>query len=250
MTDDALTYRARHPEHTHSRVPWTSEQSARLLDVWRELLESQNGEGVDGSELPADGKTIGWLLREFVDPRERVLIIGAGRGQEVVFARDRGFNADGITLGAMNVAIARQSFGLSLAFTDAHCTTLPPASYDVIIALQVLEHSPAPLILLLECARLLRAGGRAFFETPPPALHTGGRSLHHVLCPTPRQARGLLEKSGFDDVQQWVRQTPLDAKDQDRGDLRDDLMTAGRRMSLAESFVLDPATRRILGEAR
>lgn len=243
--DDAISYRAKNPGYRHREVPWSDEQSARLVEIWRLLLESQNGEGVDGSEVPDAGGAIGWALREFVSPGKRVLILGAGRGQEVSFAHGHDYDAVGFTLGALNIEIGREALGLDLQFRDAHCSLLPSGSFDALIGFEVVEHSPAPLILLLECARVLRPDGVAVFSTPPPMYHTGGRSLHHVLCPTPRQFTGLLEKSGFLDVRHFCVSNQIAEVDIDRGDIRL-LRTVARRASDAELEGFDPMTRRIV----
>ena len=230
----------------HSAVPWSAEQSERLVEVWRALLESQNGEWVDGSELQADGGAIGWALDSFVPAGERVLILGAGRGQEVATARSRGYVTQGFTLGPKNIEVARRQFGVALEFQDAHCSLLPDRSFGAVLGLQILEHSPAPLMLLLECARVLRPGGLLITETPAPTRHTGGRSLHHVLCPTPRQLVGLFEKAGFVHVRQWSERTPLALADLDRSDLPDDLLTVGVRARDDELEGFDPITRQLL----
>jgi SAM-dependent methyltransferase len=46
---------------------------------------------------------------------------------------------------------------------DIHAVALPPASFDVILSLDVWCHIPRRAVLLQCCATLLRAGGRLAF---------------------------------------------------------------------------------------
>jgi len=63
----------------------------------------------------------------------------------------------------------------------------PDASMDAITCMHVVEHLRNPGLLLNEVGRLLRPGGRAYFETPHP------RSLH---LPS---AKGRFTLNFFDD---------------------------------------------------
>ena len=52
------------------------------------------------------------------------------------------------------------------AFYDGKNIPFPNESFDTIICTQVLEHADDPEILVKECARVLKSGGRAFFSMP------------------------------------------------------------------------------------
>jgi len=71
-----------------------------------------------------------------------------------------------------------------------------------VVGRQVWEHSWAPFLFAIECARILKPGGRLALETPNANDYTYESStIHHVFCPTPFQGRKMLEKAGFVDVQ-------------------------------------------------
>lgn len=208
-------WRRSHPDWTHRPVEWTREQWARLARIWTSLVECQNGQDVDDYAFPEDGGHFGAYLNTlrlrigggWAEVPPRLLVLGCGVGHDLAWARANGWNATGITLGPMNVAVAREWGGVppdAIRFEDMHLTALESGSFDAAIGLHVLEHSWAPLMLLLEVARLLRPGGWAFFRTPQAQDFTGGQELHHVLCPTPRQVRGLMEKAGFKGVEATV----------------------------------------------
>ncbi len=55
----------------------------------------------------------------------------------------------------------------SFAQTDLHDLLYPDASKDVVVSLETLEHIPDPLHFLLECHRVLRAGGTLILSCPP-----------------------------------------------------------------------------------
>lgn len=52
------------------------------------------------------------------------------------------------------------------AFYDGHTIPFPDNSFDTLICTQVLEHADDPEVLVKECARVLKSGGRAFFSMP------------------------------------------------------------------------------------
>lgn len=67
----------------------------------------------------------------------------------------------------------------------------PDRSMDAITCMQLLEHLHDPTHLIREIARLLRPGGRTFFETPHP------KSL--TLASPPLKAAGTFTLNFYDD---------------------------------------------------
>lgn len=245
MIDDTAAYLAKYPDHRHAQVPWSDTETCQLVRVWRALLESQNGEGVDGTGLETDDR-IRVLLQHFTGPEGApVLVLGCGRGQEVDFIRRQGYAVTGVTLGPMNVAIAKKTFKFDALFQDAHCLRMPASSFDLVIAAHVFEHSPSPLLLLFECARVLKPHGTVIIETPSPKYSSGGRSLHHVLCPTPRQFRDLLTKSGFFNIKQWLDDVVVTEDTLDSSVFLK-LVTCAQRMNAQQLQMCDPTTRALL----
>ena len=230
-------FRRRHPDWKHKPVEWTREQWARIASLWSALVESQNGEDVDDYAFPEDGGLFGEYARELRGRQEvavadltsglwrpKLLVLGCGVAHDVAWARRYGWDATGITLAPMNVAVAHELHPElpkgAVLMLDMHSTGLPPGILDAVIGMHTLEHSWAPLMLLMECARLLRPGGWAFFRTPQARDFTGGQELHHVLCPTGRQVHGLMEKAGFKEVEHSIAS---------ESDLESDTLVIGRR---------------------
>ena len=243
---------AAHPDWQHRPVPMT--RPARIMRVWAALLESQNGRDVDDGRVTRPHKLERYGLAHCPpDQYPRMLIVGAGVGREVLVAQEAGWKVRGQTLGPRNVAFGAEVLGVELTYEDAHATLWPRASFDCIMALQVLEHSPAPLALLIECARLLRPGGVLVTETPPSHAWTMGHNLHHVLCPTPRQAVGLFRKAGFPDARAFDG-TGVELVDEhnrftfDSGDLDGDLVTVGHRWAPDDADFVEPIVRQLTEE--
>jgi len=93
-------------------------------------------------------------------------------------------------------------FGLNLQTQTADCQCLPFAdgTFDIVIALHVIEHIEQPQLLAREVSRVLRPGGVCFLATPARLLSIIGVEPHYgvrglALLPFPVQgivARKLL----------------------------------------------------------
>lgn len=92
----------------------------------------------------------------------RLLDVGAGRGDFLALARDRGWEVEGIDAFGdehpHRLAIRRIRF-------PEECD-LPSERYDVVTAWAVFEHLHDPASAFAECARLLRPGGRLIVQVP------------------------------------------------------------------------------------
>lgn len=246
-------FRRQHPNWKHKPVPFGEPETQRLASLWTTVLESQNGHDVD--ETPA-GVMTGFLrsLGERMKPPGRMLVIGCGTGEEIVEARAMGWQAEGITLAPMNVAWAKEHYGLDLLFQDFHVNGFPTASFDAIVGRQVWEHSWAPFIFAIECARVLKPGGKVALETPCcKDFIYDSATVHHVFCPTPYQGARMLEKAGFVDV---ATLSGMDGalrpfEDEHRDDVGgSQVVFVGARWSARDANKVNPMVRNMTGGGR
>lgn len=97
--------------------------------------------------------------------RGRLLEIGCGSGDLLAFMKQKGWVVTGTDTDPVAVQKSR-SRGVRV-----HCGTLETAGYlsndmDVIAMNHVIEHVPDPTIVLRECYRILKIGGRLMVTTP------------------------------------------------------------------------------------
>src|SRR5919197_3982899 len=139
-----------------------------------------HGEAYIGQECLLMPDEIADLARQAgVTAETSVLDIGSGTGGPACYlAQQFGCHVFGVDISAVGheqaVARARDagvSHLVQLRLGDIHAVALPPASFDVIMSLDVWCHMPRRAALLQRCATWLRAGGRLAFcdhvERPP-----------------------------------------------------------------------------------
>ena len=99
------------------------------------------------------------------------LDLGCGRGEWLELLKENAFEGRGVDLNSGMVQECR-SRGLEVECADANAylRALPSGSLSLITGFHIVEHLPfaALLDLLLQSFRVLRAEGRAIFETPNP----------------------------------------------------------------------------------
>jgi SAM-dependent methyltransferase len=135
----------------------------------------------------------------------RVLDVGAGQGDDVLYLLRRGLDAMGLEPNPAAVDAAQRR-GLPVVKGTLDSTDLPPGTYDTIVLNQVFEHLPDPHRSLGRVARLLRPGGRVVLFTPNPeglpARVFGNEWAHwhapyHLYLYGPRQLRRVVRSAGF-----------------------------------------------------
>jgi 2-polyprenyl-3-methyl-5-hydroxy-6-metoxy-1,4-benzoquinol methylase len=105
------------------------------------------------------------LLRHRLPPA-RVLEVGCAHGGFVGLLRWAGFEATGLELSPWIVDFARQTFDVPMLVGRVEEQPLPPASFDVLVLNDVLEHLPDPVGTLRRCVDLLRPEGLLLIQTP------------------------------------------------------------------------------------
>ena len=109
---------------------------------------------------------------------KRVLDAGCGAGYGSADLARRAHWVVGADIAAEAVDFAREHYLMeNLHFEQASCTALPhpDASFDLVVAFEVIEHLPNWRDLLLEARRLLAPGGQFIVSTPNRLYYTESR---------------------------------------------------------------------------
>jgi SAM-dependent methyltransferase len=135
----------------------------------------------------------------------RVLDVGCGFGEALVYHRARGCEVHGVEADR-NIARVAARYGF-----DVHVGLFEPAryaeaSFDYVTMDQVIEHAVDPVAMLSGVYRVLRTGGRAVLSTPNAAglgaRMFGSRWIHwhapyHLHGFTPRSLRAAASRAGL-----------------------------------------------------
>jgi len=125
--------------------------------------------------------------------KKRVLVIGCGEGQEVVWLNRHGFQTTGVTNNLTEVKNGVRKFHVDLQQRDMHDLHLN-ARYDAIFANQVLEHSTAPFLALLHWRNYLKKEGYLVIGMPSREWIP---EHYHFSVLTHSQMKDLLYKAGY-----------------------------------------------------
>lgn len=126
------------------------------------------------------------------------LLIGATAPEMIAWYRKFDIKPTGIALDEQGDPASQYILlneGMVINNMDMHDLEFPDNSFDMVYASQVLEHSPAPIIVLIQIFRVLKEGGFAFLWIPDNLENQ--KELYHYSC-FPREIwENLLIKSGF-----------------------------------------------------
>ena len=150
----------------------------RLPDEWIRTLYDEayfNGQGFDpfvryAGELRDPAEKDAWATRVLdrittvKPPPADFLEIGPGVGHLLRMAKKRGYSVVGLEFSGYAVKQLREQ-GLEILEGTIEKIMIPEAAYDIVVAVELLEHLPNPRKLFFEVARILRTGGLFYYET-------------------------------------------------------------------------------------
>lgn len=97
---------------------------------------------------------------------KRLLDAGCGYGAFSAAARGRGAAVVSVDIGQRLVRQTMARAGSRGIVADAGRLALRDDSFDIVVSSEMLEHTPTPLLVLRELARVLRADGLLVLTTP------------------------------------------------------------------------------------
>lgn len=140
-----------------------------------DLAEAYRGMYATGETYQPDErlhkKLKNWLLakriKQLTKPgHRRLLEVGFGHGHLLrALQRDGSFTIEGIDYGEGAIPHLR-SLGLNVSTASIEQKRYPDASFDVVVGMHVLEHTQNPGRFVSEIHRVLRPGGRVYFQVP------------------------------------------------------------------------------------
>ena len=142
-----------------------------------------------------------WVFRTLADyPAARMLDIGCGTGFNMEQMRARcGGQVVGLDLSTDALTFCRSRNLPGLVGGDSTCSPFRSASFDVIMALDLIEHLDDDQVALREFARLLRPGGALIIFAPAFNFLWGLQDevSHHRRRYSMGELRGKLERAGL-----------------------------------------------------
>jgi len=148
------------PDRLKDEIKAFYEQNER----YHELIGESERRGLTYDEI-----LLQWIHQSAVAEGRpvRFLDVALGTGYYVNAARKAGAMACGVDLSTNACRFARERFdGLRVVRSDAECLPFRDGFFDMVLCLQLLEHTPFPERVIAEIARVLRPGGNLFLSAP------------------------------------------------------------------------------------
>lgn len=108
------------------------------------------------------------IQKRFSQPNCSILDIGCGAGFLSNALAEKGHRVVGIDLSKTSLHVARKydiTRSVRYMHMDAENLTFPESSFDVVAAMDLLEHVEKPTTVIAQAARALKPGGLFFFHT-------------------------------------------------------------------------------------
>lgn len=146
-----------------------------------------------------------WMSR--MSTCHSVLDVGAGQGFCQPMFEKWGVSYEGVAIG--EDVIAAQEKGRKVKVMDFTFLDYPDNSFDLIFARHALEHSPMPLLTLMEWSRV--AKNWLGIVLPAPEWYTY-KGQNHYSVMNLEQIRNLLDVAGWNILWERVDEIPFDQK--------------------------------------
>lgn len=140
-----------------------------------------------------------------VPPHVRVLDIGCGMGETLLYHVQRGCDAYGVEADR-NAEKAKQSHGLNIKISMFNSSLFSPHFFDYVTLDQVIEHFTDPIATLKDIRKVVKRGGKVVLTTPNGqgwgARIFGKKWIHwhipyHLHFFSKKSLQSVAEQSGF-----------------------------------------------------
>lgn len=123
-----------------------------------------------------------------------VLDVGCGQGVAFPFLKSLNLQITAITLGQDYQVCKKEHTGVKVLEADMHFLPFENESFDIVFARHVLEHSPMPLLALMEWYRV--AKDRLVVVVPSAETEIIGGRNHYYVLPK-MQWKALFKRAGW-----------------------------------------------------
>ena len=176
---------------------------ASLADLYEDDYYYFSGELFENYVGKAVADWEGMNISEY--PRGRLLEIGCAYGALLYLAREAGWDVWGVEVSTLASTFAREELQLDVLSGCLEDATFEDDFFDVIVALDLIEHVRDPKRFLLECKRKLKHGGVLILDTPNIGSlfyrvvrkYWLGFNPYHLYYFCPRTLGMLLASAGF-----------------------------------------------------
>lgn len=162
-------------------------------------------QAINSGAESADAKRVLSRVASLYPTTANILEIGPGMGVFMQLAQSSGYQVQGLELSAY-AAHQLQARGLEVCIGSLPQETLDAQSFDVVIAVEVIEHVTDPMTFFKEVQRLLKPGGMFYYETVNIACaqaKTLGPDWDYIMPEghlyyfSPQKMRQYLDVAGF-----------------------------------------------------
>jgi SAM-dependent methyltransferase len=149
------------------------------------------------------------MLRPFLGPDKRVLDVGCSAGHFLHNVKPLAGEVVGVDYDRSAAEYAGQRLGIQTHGGDLAEAPIEQGSFDLVCAIQVMEHVPEPIEFARRLASFLKPGGVAYVEVPNlrdpllsvydvPAYHGFYYHRAHLFYMTGKSLRAIMERAGFE----------------------------------------------------
>lgn len=170
----------------------------RLVNFMHNLSSDTYPEAPSTIHSDVTAKAITYLFSSYSIPHGALILdVGCGQGVALQHFIERGCRPVGITLNEIDLEECHKQ-NYTVAQMDQSFLDFPEATFYLIWARHVVEHSIFPYFTLTEFARVLKPGGQLYLEVP--GAETACRhelNVNHYSILSHTMWLSLLERSGF-----------------------------------------------------
>jgi 2-polyprenyl-3-methyl-5-hydroxy-6-metoxy-1,4-benzoquinol methylase len=149
-------------------------------------------------------------LVETFSPKGKILDVGCAAGFFLTNAKERGWETQGVEPNTYLAEYGKKEFGLNVFNGTLKNAKFPDNYFDVVTMWDVLEHTTDPLSELHEANRILKKGGVLVVNFPDFSSIWAKifrrkwwfLLSHHLYYFTPKTLRLMLDKAGFEVIDQ------------------------------------------------